>query len=523
MPQDVIIGIDAGTSVIKALAFDLEGAQLAMTALPNAYASLPDGGVEQHMARTWSDTAQVLQRLAGEIDGLATRCAAIAVTGQGDGTWLIDRDGEPVAPAWLWLDSRAAPLVDELRRDGAGSRTYRLTGSGLNACQQGAHLLWLARHRPEILARAATAFHCKDWLYFKLTGVRATDVTEGSFTFGDFRARAYAPEILDALGIPQLARLLPPMLDGVREWHPLSARSATAAGLRQGTPVVLGSIDVACTALGGGLYDPAREIGCSIIGSTGMHMRLAHGVDDVALNEAETGYTMVLPAPDSFAQMQSNMAATLNIDWLVDIAVEAAALLGAATGREAALPLIDASILGARPGAALFHPFIHAAGERGPFVAPSARAQFTGLSHQVGFLDLARAVYEGLALAARDCYAAMGHRPEEVRIAGGAARSQALRRILSSALDAPVRTCAREEAGAAGAAMMAAVALGVFPDIAAACRIWVDPLLGEADLPDHDLARRYDALFPVYQAVHQQMRPIWRDLAKVRREFAHAD
>ena len=65
--------------------------------------------------------------------------------------------------------------------------------------------------------------------------------------------------------------------------------------------------------------------------------------------------------------------------------------------------------------------------------------------------------------------------------------------------------------------------LGVFPDIAAACRIWVDPLLGETDLPDHDLARRYDALFPVYQAVHRQMRPIWRDLAEVRREFAHAD
>ena len=67
--SDVIIGIDAGTSVIKAVAFDLDGAQLAVTALPNAYASLPDGGVEQDMARTWSDTAAVLQRLAGEVLG----------------------------------------------------------------------------------------------------------------------------------------------------------------------------------------------------------------------------------------------------------------------------------------------------------------------------------------------------------------------------------------------------------------------------------------------------------------------
>jgi erythritol kinase len=217
------------------------------------------------------------------------------------------------------------------------------------------------------------------------------------------------------------------------------------------------------------------------------------------------------------------MAATLNIDWLVDVALEAVALLGDATSRKAALPLIDARILDARPGAALFHPFIHAAGERGPFVAPSARAQFTGLSQEIGFLDLARAIYEGLAFAARDCYAAMGHRPAEVRITGGAARSRALRRILSSELDAPVRTCAREEAGAAGAAMMAAVALGAFSDIAAACRIWVDPLLGDAEPPDAGLARRYDALFPVYQAVHQSMHPVWSDLARIRRELAHAD
>ena len=83
----------------------------------------------------------------------------------------------------------------------------------------------------------------------------------------------------------------------------------------------------------------------------------------------------------------------------------------------------------------------------------------------------------------------MGHRPEEVRIAGGAARSRALRRILASVLNAPVRTCAREEAGAAGAAMMAAVALGVFPDIAATCRAWVDPLLGDAEMPEAQLAR----------------------------------
>ena len=88
-----------------------------------------------------------------------------------------------------------------------------------------------------------------------------------------------------------------------------------------GVPVSLGYVDVICNALGAGLYDPAPEVGCTIIGSTGMHMRLAATVDDVTLNAEATGYTMPFPVPGHYAQMQSNMAATLNIDWLLDLAL----------------------------------------------------------------------------------------------------------------------------------------------------------------------------------------------------------
>ena len=118
-------------------------------------------------------------------------------------------------------------------------------------------------------------------------------------------------------------------------------------------------------------------------------------------------------------------------------------------------------MLEAKPCAALYHPYIHEAGERGPFIDAAARAQLVGLSTRTGYLDLVRSVYEGLGLAARDCYGAMGHVPEEVRVAGGAARSKALKAILASVLGAPVRESSRQEAGAAGAAMMAAVAVGI--------------------------------------------------------------
>jgi erythritol kinase len=516
--RDLLIGIDAGTSMIKAVAFDLEGRQQAIAALPNIYQTLPGGGVEQDMAWTWAETARVLRLLADELPDLAGRAAALAVTGQGDGTWLVDGAGEPVAPAWLWLDSRAAPIVAELRAAGIPSRTYRITGCGLNACMQSIHLLWLKRHRPEVLARAASAHHCKDWLYFKLTGVRATDPAEGVFTFGSYAARSYAPEILDLLGLGEQAHLLPPLLDGTRVQHPLAPPAAAATGLLPGTPVVLGHLDTICAGLGGGIYAPGQAVGCSIIGTTGMHMRLATGVEDVRLNEAETGYTKCFPVPDCWVQMQSNMAATLNIDWIVDCAAELLALFGAGRDRRAVLRALDAGVADRPPGRILFHPFICEAGERGPFLDPAARAQLIGLSSGTGFLDLVRAVYEGLAFAARDCYQTMGHAPAEVRLTGGAAQSPALRAILAAVLGQPVRRSDRAEAGAAGAAMMAAVGLGHCADMAACVDAWVTPGLAEPERPDPGLAGHYAALFPVYRQSYRQLAGVWHELARIRRD-----
>jgi erythritol kinase len=141
---------------------------------------------------------------------------------------------------------------------------------------------------------------------------------------------------------------------------------------------------------------------------------------------------------------------------------------------------------------------------------------FTGLSSRTGFVDLVRSVYEGLAMAARDCYLAMGVLPDEVRIAGGAARSRAFKTILASVLDVPIRETAREESGAAGSAMMAVVAIGAVPDMADAARIWVEPSLGERIAPDPALAAAYAELFPLYQQTRRAMPPIWRGLAASR-------
>jgi erythritol kinase len=397
---------------------------------------------------------------------------------------------------------------------------YATTGTGVNACQQGVQLAWYKRHRPDVLERAATAFHCKDWLYYKFTGERATDPSEGLFTFGSFESQHYDPCVLQHLGIADLDRLLPPMVDGVATSHRLAEGAAVEMGLPAGVPVVLGYVDVVCTGLGGGLYDRTTDCGCSIVGSTGMHMRLVWDVADVRLNAERSGYVMAFPVTGARAQMQSNMAGTLNLDWMLDLAGDVLASRGIDSTRAAELAALDARVLEARAAAALYHPYISEAGERGPFMEPAARAQFIGLHAGLGFYDLVRTVLEGLALAARDCYAAMGPLPREVRITGGGARSKAMAEILGAALGVDIRRIGREEAGAAGAAMMAAVQTGLYPDMDACVARWVAPLLGPALRPDSKLAAAYERLFPLYRQAREAMRPIWRAMAAARQDLA---
>jgi erythritol kinase (D-erythritol 1-phosphate-forming) len=518
MTRDIIIGIDAGTSVIKSVAFTIDGEQLAVTSIPNVYVTLDNGGVEQDMARTWTDTAKTLRDLAGKVPRLNERLAAIAVTGQGDGIWLIDAKGEPVAPAWLWLDSRAASIAADYIASPAHDAHYRRTGSGVNACQQSVQLTWMKRHRPDVLARATTSQHCKDWLYFKLTGERATDPSEANFTFGNYRTAQYEPAILDDLGNSELKRLLPRIVNGTEESHGLSDAAARETGLSSGTPIVLGYLDVVCTGVGGGLFDVEGRSGCTIVGSTGMHMRLVRSAENVRLNDAGTGYTMMFPAPGMCVQIQSNMASTLNIDWLLDLARDILASQGVKRERRDLLAGMDEAILARPGGRLLFHPYISKAGERGPFLDPTARAQFTGLEIGMGFADMMRAVFEGLCLAARDCYEAMGSLPEEIRITGGAARSKALRAMLASALHAPVRSVEREEAGAAGAAMMAAIERKIYPGMAECTARWVDPALGPLTQPDAAMMNSFDRLMPIYRDIRNSMRPSWHALHDARTE-----
>ncbi|MGX1500008.1 erythritol kinase [Labrenzia sp. MBR-25] len=518
MRSGVLIGVDAGTSVIKAVAYDLSGRQLALSHRRNVYRSLADGGVEQDMACTWRNTSAVLMELIERLPGDASNVLALAVTGQGDGTWLVDADGEPVHDGWLWLDARSADTARDLANSEAIDTIYQETATGLNVCQMRTQMVHMARHQPELLKRSAAALHCKDWLYFKLTGVIASDVSEAGFTFCSYKTGAYSEAVIDALGLGAHRHLLPPIVDGTRQAGALTTEAAAVTGLPAGLPVCLGGVDVMCCALGAGLHDAAADRGVTILGSTGMHMRFVPTADQVVLNPERSGYTMPFPG-GAFAQIQTNMAATLNIDWALGLMREMLLDCGVEKTQDELLAGLDDKILAARPGAAFYLPYISSAGERGPFADPSARAALTGMDQNTGWFDILRGIFDGLVLATRDCYRALGHVPGEIHLTGGAARSRALKKLLAAALRAPIKTVAQPEAGTAGTVMMAAVQLGLYPDLTSATRAWVDPLVEPAEEPDPELADTFDTLFSAYLATREAMPETWAAQALARRKL----
>src|SRR6185369_6881048 len=252
--KDILIGVDAGTSVIKSFAFDLEGRQIAAASVPNRYQTRADGAAFQSLDETWGNCARSLQSLGAKVTGLTKRVAAIGLTAQGDGTWLVGAEDRPVTDAWLWLDARSAPTVRRLRAQATDRTRFEKTGTGLTVCQQGSQLTHMLATAPDLVASAEVALHCKDWLYLNLTGLRATDPSEALFTFGDFRTGRYDDDAIEALGLSGQRRLLPDIIDGRHQAHPLSPMAAKATGLAAGTPVSLGYVDFACAAIGVGIY-----------------------------------------------------------------------------------------------------------------------------------------------------------------------------------------------------------------------------------------------------------------------------
>ena len=470
LPSDLLIGLDVGPTSVEAAAFAPGGHQIARVATPvPGQVALADGCAEQEVEATWRATAAALRRLGEVVPHLAARTAALAITGAAGGAWLIDDDGDAVAPAWLPHDRRAEPVIARWRQDGTARQIRQITGSAVDAALHSAALAWLAEHCSSVLDRAATAFVAKDCVYFFCTGERATDPAAAAAAFGDWRTGAYDARVLELLGLQSAAHLLPEIVDGTRHHGELTMAAAGATGLTAGTPVVLAPIDTVAVALALGLGGRDPDIGGAVLGATNAQMRACA---DLATAEALASQItiMPLPVPGRWLGLVRQSGAA-NADWLIGLAEQLlvdAGLIGLPQGELRAM--LERRAADAAPAALDYRPFAAEAGARGAF---------DGLSPDTSFYDLLRAIWTGLGGAARDGYAALGLRPAEVRVADTGAVGALARTVLGASLGVPLRLIETQAPAAAGAALVAAVSLGHYRDLVDGFAEWVEPRLSQ--------------------------------------------
>jgi erythritol kinase len=480
----VLIGVDAGTSVVKAVAFADDGAVLRVAARPTRTIVPAPGHIEQDLEEVIAAVGAVVREVsAGEPADL------LGITAQGDGLWLLDAKGRQVRAPILWSDARAAGIVTEWMTSGVMERAFRRSGNVPFPGAAAPLLAYLQEHEPESLRAATTAGYCKDAIAQRLTGARATDVSDASLPFFDPRSKCYDNDLLELFGVASWRDLLAPVDPSPAPLRPLTANGAALTGLPVGTPVHSGAFDLCATMSGAGVRQPGD--GLVILGTT---LGCAVLTDRVDTDGPPAGMLLCMPEADHWVRVMPAMVGTPSLEW-------ALAITGAR--REE----IDALLAASEPGAGgvVVLPYFAPAGERAPFVDPTARGQLIGLSLESTRADLVRAVCEGIAYAVRHCLESAGLAPgARVFLSGGGVRSEGWRQILADVLQRPLVLARQPESGARGAALAALAAVGRVVDL----EVWTRPD-GVVE-PRTELGGLYDAGMAFYRERLEAARGHWR-------------
>lgn len=436
------VGVDVGTTVTKAVAFDDAGRQLAETSRPTRLVR-PGAGRFEH------DTDEIVasvNEVVGELAALVgDRPGVLAITAQGDGLWLVDADGRPVRPAISWLDARSSSILDSWTADGVAEEVFRRSGNRMFPGASGPLLAAVLAEEPEVVARAETAAYCKDVVMQRLTGVRATDVSDASAPFLDPRTNQYDDEALSACGLADSQRLLAPVAAG----GPVGELRDATIGLALGTRVSAGPYDLPAAAIGAGV----NQVGDALL-TVGTTLACQVVTQELPVDGEPAGLFLGTWTPGTWLRAMPAMVGTAALDRVL-------ALVG--LGTEKLPALLAESPVGARGVTVL--PYLSEAGERAPFVDTRARGTIDGVDLSTTQADLVRATCEGIAYAARHCLEAAGW-TGRVTVCGGGAKSREWTQILADVLNSPLHTTEASQVAARGAVIGAKRA--VDPDSAGA-------------------------------------------------------
>ncbi len=462
-----LVGLDVGTTGVKAVAIAADGEVLATDEESYALSTPHPGWAEQDPEDWWRAAEAVLTRLP--FDELQ-----LGLSGQMHGLVCLDEDDRVLRPAILWNDQRTADECAEIERRVGLERLIELTGNRALTGFTAPKLLWLRRHEPETYARIRRILLPKDYVLFRLTGEHGIDAADASGTLlFDVRQRRWSDEVVEALEIPP-------------EWLP-SVSESTVHG---------GAGDQQAAALGVGVVEPGTL--SVVLGTSGV---VFAALPEYRAEPQARVHVFCHAVPGTWEAMGVMLSAAGALQWFRD-----------ALAPGASFEQLVAEAQEWPPGAEglTFLPYL--SGERTPHADPSARAMFEGLSLRHGRGGLVRAVLEGVAYGLRDSLEllrGLGVDAQVGRTSGGGARSRLWLEIVASVLGVPLELTEVEEGSAYGAALLAGVSNGVFASAQEAVgrcvrvRDRVEPNEAWASVYDEGYAR-YRALYPAIKSLEER-------------------
>ena len=492
--QPVFLGIDVGTSGVKAILVAPSGEVVAATTVPLELATPHPGWAEQDPEAWWAASVAAIRDVGRKAQG--HQPVSVGISGQMHSSVFLDRSGSVIRPALLWCDGRTTAECRDITAAAGGEEQLR--DWVRNPALEGFTLpkvLWLRRHEPAAYERLATVMLAKDFIRLRLTGVPATEPSDASGTlmFDPARLEWSAP-LLDAVGVSQA--LLPAVGGSSEVLGRVTADVATLTGLPVGLPVVGGGADNACGAAGVGVVSPGEAV--ASWGTSGTVLApIAQPLVDPALR----AHTFCHVVPNIWYLMGVVLSAGGAVTWYRE---NFAPPPPGASQRDAH---INEEAEAIAPGAegVTFLPYLQ--GERTPHRDASARGAFTGLSLAHSRAHLSRAVLEGVAFALRDSLAilqGLGLSPASLLLTGGGARAPFIRRLQAEVYGLPVMTVNREEGPAYGAALLGAVGVGAFANLAAAARATLTR--GPLEPPGEGRHEMYDEPYRRFRRLYPALR-----------------
>ncbi|WP_168123612.1 xylulokinase [Paenibacillus sp. HB172176] len=494
-----VIGIDLGTSAVKALLVDRSG-RIAAEASKEFPLFHEHSGWSEQKPEDWvSATIEALQELTGRSDVNAALIEGISFSGQMHGLVLLDSEGKPVRNAILWNDTRTTEQCREIERV-LGSKLLEVTR---NPALEGFTLpkiLWVKKHEPERYGEAASFLLPKDYLRYRLTGQLHMDYSDAAGTLMlDVAGKRWSTEVLEAFELAE--SFCPPLVESHASVGGLLPEMLEKTGLPASVKVFAGGADNACGAIGAGILADGLTL-CSI-GTSGVILSYE---EDKSKDFAGKVHFFNHGKQDSYYAMGVTLAAGYSLSWF--------------RKTFAAGESFDELLSGVgevKPGAngLLFTPYL--VGERTPHADSTIRASFIGIDGSHSRDHFARAVMEGITFSLNesvDMFRQAGKSVDKIVSIGGGAQNPVWLQMQADIFGATVVSLENEQGPGLGAAMLAAYGCGWFDSLEACAAEFVH--YADEYKPQPEAVEAYKGIFRVYQQVYSATRGLNEAIAGYR-------